>query len=104
MSPEMKQAKTKLKEAFDLVGENGLRSLIIDLASAQLVMAMNSVFSDVKWVEMLYAATSEPQHANLQWLCKLMDTLVPKPQAVKTLTDMPDQFIVQYTKEEDAKE
>lgn len=101
MSAEMKDAVKYLKQAFDLVGADGLRMAIMELASAQLTMAIQNLYTDREWVTMLYSAMREPKHSQLGLLCKLMDKMVPSPQSVKTLQDTPDQFIVNYTKPDD---
>ena len=96
MQQDTKQAEELVLRAFELVGEHGLRAIIMRLGTAQLTMAIQNVFSDQRWVELLYSAVSEPQHAQIQWLCKLMDKFLPSPQATKTLSETPDQFIVMY--------
>ena len=96
MSSEQLKFKEMIQQAFEGLGPDAFRQAIMNLGSAQLTMAVQNVFSDVEWVEALYTAVREPQHANLQWLCKLMDKLVPNPQSVKSQVDTPDQFVVMY--------
>jgi len=101
MRPEMKEAKKLLEKAFDLVGEDGLRTLIVELSKAQLTMAVTMLFSDAAWTSRFMGALENPDHAQIQLLCKQMDKLIPSPQAVKVLQDVPDQLIINYEQVED---
>lgn len=96
ISPDMKKAKAHLEQAFDLVGADGLRQCIMEMGTAQLVMAVTHLYSDRDWVSKLMSALYEPNHAQIQMMCKMIDKLLPSPQAVKTMQDTPDQLIVQY--------
>lgn len=101
MKPEMKEAKAHLQQAFDLVGEDGLRTLIMELSRAQLTMAVTLLFSDAAWTSRFMGALENPDHAYIQLLCKQMDKLLPSPQAVKVLQDTPDQLIINYEQVEE---
>lgn len=102
MSPEMKEARACLKKAYDLVGEDGLRDALMDLGSTQLMVAIATVYSDTHWISKFWSLVQEPQHANqTAFLMKVIDKFIPSPQAVKKLQDVPDQFVIQYTKPEE---
>ena len=96
MSPEMKKAKGLVEEAFELVGEDGLRVVIMDLGRAQLTIAISQLFSDAAWQSQFLGALQAPNHAQVALLCKAIDKFLPTPQTVRVLQDVPDSFIVQY--------
>ena len=100
ISPDMKKAKQLVEEAFNLVGADMLRILIMELGTAQLTMAVTHLYSDRDWVTKLMSALYEPNHAQIQMMCKMIDKLLPSPQAVRTIQDTPDQLIIQYAAEE----
>ena len=101
MSPEMKKSKALVEEAFALVGEDGLRTIIMDLGRAQLFLAVSQLFSDASWQSQFLGALQSPNHAQVALLCKALDKFLPTPQTVRVLQDVPDSFIVQYEQPEE---
>jgi hypothetical protein len=104
MSPEMKRSHALVKEAFDLVGEGGLRTIIIELGKAQLIMAMALLHEDSWWVARMTSALDSPTGGQNAFLSKMLDKLLPSPSSVKPEVDTPEQFIIQYEKPHDPQE
>lgn len=101
-SKDLSKAKKLVEEAYELVGESGMRELILSLARAQLTMAVSMLYSDGWWVTRLTSALDAPQTANIGLITKIMDKLIPSVGAVKPVVEQPDQLVIQYERPEEA--
>lgn len=95
-SKDLSKAKKLVEEAYELVGEAGMRELILSLARAQLTMAVSMLYSDGWWVTRLTSALDAPQTANIGLITKIMDKLIPSVGTVKPVVEQPDQLVIQY--------
>ena len=93
---DMAKAREMLAWIFAEVGEDGLRSLMMDLGRAQLQTAIACVYNDAWWVARFHAALEGGGAAQQQFLKTLFDKLLPSPQAVKVATEERAQFVVNY--------
>lgn len=96
MASDLQRAQALVEEALALVGENGLRKVVTNIARQQLTGAMLLVHQDSWWVAQFMEMFNNPSSVNFPALIKLLDKLIPNPAADRIEKVEAETFIVQY--------
>jgi ATP phosphoribosyltransferase regulatory subunit HisZ len=90
-------AQTHLQAAYDLVGPEGLRTLVMELGKVELTNAILHLYNTGWWISRLEAAFEAPQATQLQFLTRLIDKFLPSPKSIEMRNEEADSFTVLYT-------
>ena len=90
------EAETHIQDAYDLVGPEGLRSIVMALGKVELTNAILHLYNTGWWISQLEAAFSSPNHSQIQLLVRLIDKFLPSPKAIESRNEEPDSFTVVY--------
>ena len=77
------EARRLIAEVIALIGERGLKEILLERASATLNAALVVLHSSPWWETTIQTAVADPRARNAQMLCKLLDKLLPTPQRVQ---------------------